>query len=150
MQVADEYVETLRLFLTDDDAFEQASRRLEHRDGEAGGNTYSALMAAVLRIAAQRYFGPTHKKSDVIQFVAHARAALQRTGGDDIDAGTAETILRALLGDPVMIGEEDKMIKAAALTAMLAVMVRDLGLSDEELGILLSQSRTLADRLLTG
>jgi hypothetical protein len=75
------------------------------------------------------------------------RTALQ-SGSDDIDPLTAETVLHAALGDVAGIGGPDAPTQAIALTAPLALMVRDLGLSGPDLDALLSQACVPADRTL--
>ena len=146
-KVSDEYVEALRLFLKDDDAFEPVSRGLEERDGAAGGNIYAALMAAALHVAARRRFGSSYTNPDVIRFVALVRGTLQRSDAD-IDPRTAEAVLRTVLGGPAADMGGDVYAQAKALPAMLLVMVRLLDPSDSELTAFLAEARTLAANTL--
>jgi hypothetical protein len=145
--VTDEYVEALRLFLTDDDAFEQLSSQLEERDGRDGGNVYAALVGMAFAVAARRRFGPSYRSGDVIRLVAHARTALQDSSGD-IDPRTAERMLRAVLCDNSTADGLGEQARALAIPALLAVMVDQLGLSDSDLDAFLAEACSLADRVL--
>jgi hypothetical protein len=147
MQVTDDYVQALRLFLTGDDGYNEISRRLEERDGDDGGNLYGALVSAAFAIAARRRFGAATQATEVIQFVAHLRAALQKSGGD-IDPRTAETMLHAVLHDEPVPSGLDEQAKVLAVTALLLDMVNQSKLPDPELDTLLAQARVLGDRIL--
>ncbi len=147
MTVPDEYVQALQMFLTGDAAFGSVARGLEERDGDDGGNSYGALMAAALHVAARRRFGSSYTHADVIRFVAQVRVRLQRSGAD-IDPRTAEAVLRAILGDLAADMGGDVYAKATALPAMLAVMVDQMALSDPEMSRFLAEARALAARTL--
>jgi hypothetical protein len=142
-EVFDEYVEVLRLFLKEDDAFEPVSRGLEQRDRATGGNVYAALMAAALHVAARRRFGSSYTNPDVIRFVAMVRGTLQQPDAD-IDPRTAEAVLRTVLGSSAADMGGDVYAQAKALPAMLLVMVRLLDLPDSELSAFLAEARALA------
>jgi hypothetical protein len=146
VQVTDEYVEALRLFLTDDDAFEQLSSQLEKRDGHDGGDVYAALVGAAFVAAARRRFGPSYRSRDVIRLVAQARAALRDSSGD-VDPRTAERMLAAVLGDNPTVDGLDEQARALTIPALLAVMVDQLALSDSDLDAFLAEARSLAGRV---
>lgn len=145
--IPDEYVEALRLFLTDDDAFTAVSRGLEERDGTGGGSIYATLTGAALHVAARRRFGSSCTNPDVIRFVALVRGTLQRSGAD-IGPRTAEAVLRTVLEGPAAEMGGDVYAQAKALPAMLLVMVRLLNLSHSELSAFLAEARTLAGSTL--
>ena len=138
-------VAALRAFLTgDDDTFGQLSAHLQSRDGPGSGDTYAAMQAMTLTLAARRRFGPAYTPGEVIRFVAQVRAVL----GDEVDPLTAERVLRGVLGDPVSAEGLDEHAKALAVPALLLVLVGQEKLPGEDLETLLAQARVMANHLL--
>lgn len=144
--VTDEYVAALRAFLTGDPAFGGLARRLEARDGDAGGNVYAALLAMTFTVAARRRFAGGYTTADVIRFAASARTS--PAGDVTIDPRIAERVLRGALGDAPAARGLDDHARALAITALLSAMLAEENMSGPELDVLLAQARPLADRAL--
>lgn len=148
MTVTDEYVAALRAFLTGDPAFDALSRHLEARDGDEGGNVYTALVGMTFVVAARRRFAGSYTTADVIRFVAHARAAATSVRGAGIDPQAAERVLRGALGEATAAEGLDDHAKLPAITLLLSAMVAGENMSGPDLDALLAQARLLADRAL--
>lgn len=97
LSVGGEHVAALRAFLAGDDAAFGLIGGLLDEDGS--WQAYGLLQAAALAVAARRRFPDGYQAADVIRFVGRTRAALGDKA-DQIDPGTAERLLRAVLSDP--------------------------------------------------
>src|SRR4051794_8988428 len=93
--LTDDQVATLRAYLAGD--FDQYERLYERLDRQAARTTYLALIDAAFFEAVDRRFAKNGTRADVIEFVADVRARSDNLG--EIDALTAERLIRAVLGD---------------------------------------------------
>jgi hypothetical protein len=122
----------MRALLTDDiDTFRRLNAGLDGDETRA----FAALLAAVFFMAASGKFGKDYTVADVIEFVAEARA--QHVGPEIVSAEDAEQVIRAVLGEEGLIAGMSASARAHAQTVMLVALVRDAGLSAEEIDALL-------------
>jgi hypothetical protein len=143
--VGGEHVAALRAFLAGDDtAFDLISDLL---DEDGSWQAYGLLQAAALAVAARRRFPNRYQTADVIRFVGRTRAALGDKAGQ-IDPGTAERLLRAVLSGPAKAAGLDQDQAALATMALLKALVTEEGLTGADMDAFLAES--LAQAQLTG
>jgi hypothetical protein len=145
--VPDEYVAALRAYLTGDPGYDERSQRLAERDGDEGGNVYSALLGMTFLIAARRRF-PTYTSADVIRFVARTRSDTGPAGAA-VDPQIAERTLRGALGEPSAVDGLADITRATAIMMLLPALLTSDSTPEPELDALLAEGRILANRALT-
>ena len=96
---------------------------------------FAALLTAAFNKAVNDKFGERHTVTDIIEFVANARA--QYVGPETVSAEDAEHVIRAALGEEDLVDAMDAYTFGQAQTAMLLALVRDAGLSNDEIDALL-------------
>jgi hypothetical protein len=128
----DKSVLVMRALLTDDmETFRPLHAGLDSDERRA----FAAVFTAAFFKAANDKFGKDYTVADVIEFVAEARA--QYAGPEIVDAEDAEQVIRAVLGEEGLIVGMSASARAHAQTVMLVALVRDAGLSAEEIDALL-------------
>lgn len=145
MAVSDEQVMTMRAMLAGD--FVQHRRmfeQLEQADRLAG---YEALLAAAFLEAVDRRFGEGYAFSDVIQYVADARARYNEIG-TGFDPRAAERLIRAALGDGSAEDLGDQTL-AEIQVLLLGDLITSKHLGDAELDQFMNDVRNLADESLS-
>jgi hypothetical protein len=138
-------ISALRALLIEDmDAF----RRLHGTQNADERRAFAAVLTAAFNKAATDKFGTQTSASDVIEFVADARARL--VGPEAISAEAAEGVIRAALGEDDLIDSMDASTFGAAQTAMLIALVHEGGFSGEDIDALLAtaarQARSFFER----
>lgn len=128
----DSSVLVMRALLTDDI---NTFRRLHEGLNGDERRVFAALLTASFNKAANDKFGRHHTVTDVIEFVANARA--QYVGPETVSAEDAEHAIRAALGEEDRVDAMDAYTFGQAQTAMLLAIVRDAGLSNDEIDALL-------------
>jgi hypothetical protein len=128
----DKSVLVMRALLTDDmETFRPLHAGL---DGDAR-RAFAAVFTAAFFKAANDKFGKDHTVGDVIEFVAEARA--QYAGPEIVSAEDAEQVIRAVLGEEDLTDSMSASARVQAQTVMLVGLVRDAGLSVDEIDALL-------------
>lgn len=144
MPVTDEQVAALRALLAlNSPEAERLTRQLVEADRLDG---YSQLVYAAFVTAARRRFSPTWTISDIVRFVAAARAELL-ADDVDVDPRTSEILIRRAIGDHVAT-EVDMEASAHAQLLLLGELIVDERLADTSLDTFLTQARSLADQWL--
>ena len=139
--VGGEHAAALRAFLTGDDtAFDLIGGLL---DEDGSWSAYGLLQATALAVAARRRFPHGFQNADVIRFVGRTRAALGDQAGQ-VDPGTAERLLRAVLSDPAQAAGLDQDKAALATMALLKAFVTEESLTGADLDAFLAESLTQA------
>jgi hypothetical protein len=134
-------VAALRAFLAGDDtAFDLIGGLL---DEDGSWQAYGLLQAAALAVAARRRFPHGYQAADVIRFVGRTRAALGDQAGQ-INPGTAERLLRAVLSNPAQAAGLDQDMAALATMALLKALVTEEGLTGADIDAFLTESLTQA------
>jgi hypothetical protein len=129
----DRSVAVIRALLTEDfDTYRQLNSELDR----TANKSFAAVLGAAFVEAANRQFGETSNVSDIIRFVAEARATYTRTG-ERVEAEDAERMIRAALGEDHLVDNMGGRAMGAAQTAMLFAMVRDSSASPEQIDDLL-------------
>lgn len=141
MAVTTDQVATLRAYLAGD--FEQYEQLYKRMDRQAARTTFLALIDAAFFEAVDRRFAKDGTRADVIEFVADIRARSDRVS--EIDALTAERLIRAVLGDGTIDDIEDKD-RFGTETVLLAGLIADEQLDDAGLDAFVADARKLADR----
>jgi hypothetical protein len=141
----DSSVSTLRALLIDDmDTF----RHLHGQQNADERRAFAAVLTAAFTKAAADKFGTQASASDVIGFVADARA--RHVGPDAVSAEDAESVLKAALGEDGLIDSMDASTFGAAQTALLIALVHEDGFSGEDIDALLAtaagQARSFFER----
>lgn len=106
-----------------------------------------ALVYEAFLIAVRKWAGTKFTRGQVIRLVASARVFFAEEP-DLIDPSAAESEVLRALGQNVPPFPDVTACAAAQLT-LLDFLVRDLGLSDDEINNLLEQAREAADRRLS-
>lgn len=128
----DKSVLMTRALLTDDiDTFRRLNAGLDGDETRA----FAALLAAAFHKAANDKFGKDYTAADVIEFVAEARTLY--VGIETVSAEDAERVIRAVLGEEHLVENMSAYARGEARTAMLVALVRDAGLSPDEIDALL-------------
>jgi hypothetical protein len=142
--VADEHAAALRAHLLHD--FDEAER-LNRRVAEADMPGYGELIWAALVLATRHRFAPKWTVSQVIKYVAAARA---RWGKDaeDIDPRAAEIMLRRALDDDAP-ADLDETVKGRAQIFLLGELIPEEQFDNAELDEFLAKARMLADNWLS-
>jgi hypothetical protein len=121
-----------KALVTDDiDTFRRLNAELDSNETSA----FVTLFTAAFYKAANDKFGKSHTASDIIEFVAEARA--QHVGSEIVSAEDAELVIREVLGEDGLTDGMSTHVRGEAQTAMLVALVRDAGLSAEEIDALL-------------
>jgi hypothetical protein len=107
---------------------------------------FAAVLTAAFNKAATDKFGTQTSASDVIEFVADARA--RHVGPEAINAEDAERAIRAALGEDDLIDSMDTSTFGAAQTAMLIALVHQDSFSGEDIGALLATAARQARSFL--
>jgi len=141
----DSSISALRALLIDDmDTF----RRLHGQQNMDERRAFAAVLTAAFNEAATDKFGTQASASDVIEFVADARA--RHVGPEAISAEAAERVIRAALGEDDLIDSMDASTFGAAQIAMLIALVHEDGFSGEDIDALLAtaarQARSFFER----
>jgi hypothetical protein len=141
----DSSVSTLRALLSDDmDGFRRLHGQLKGDDRR----TFAAVLTIAFNEEANNRFGNDHDTSDIIEFVADARATHVGTG--TVSAEDGERVIRAALGEDELIDAMDAYAYGAAQTAMLVALVRDRDASPQDIDALLQtagqQARSFFER----
>ena len=109
---------------------------------------FAALFGAAFYKAANDKFGKDYSTADVIEFVAEART--RYLGPETVSAEDAERVIEAVLGEEDLANDMSAYARGEAQTAMLIALVRDAGLSAEEIDALLDvaaqQARSYFER----
>ena len=130
--VIDKAVLVMRALLTGDiETFRRLNAGLDGDETRA----FATLFTATFYKAANDKFGKGHKAADVIEFVAEARA--QYVGSEIVSADDAELVIREVLGEDGLTDDMSTHARGQAQTAMLVALVRDAGLSADEIDALL-------------
>jgi len=130
--VIDKAVLVMRALLTDDiDTFRRLNAGLDGDETRA----FATLFTAAFYKAANDKFGKDYTVADVIEFVAEARA--QYVGPEIVSAEDAEYVIRAALGEEDLTNNMSAYARGEARTAMLVAIVRDAGLSADQIDVLL-------------
>lgn len=141
MPVTEDQVDTFRAFLAREfDKYRPLSARLDASDAWDG---YTTLIAAGFFEAVDRRFSTDTNSSDIIRFVADARARFAEAG-DDFDQQAGERLVRSVLGDGSVEDLEDTTV-ARAETALLSVLIADADLAASELDAFVTEVRKTAD-----
>lgn len=141
MTVTADQMATLRAFLARDfDRYEQLYEQLDPAEARSG---YTALIAAAFIEAVERRFGEGSTDTDVVEFVAVARAQFDETG-DRIDPRAAERMIRAVYTDEE-INDLDTRTVVETEVILLTALVSDEGLDDAGIDEFLAKARKLAD-----
>jgi hypothetical protein len=128
----DRSVLIIRALLADDmDTLRPLHAGLDGNDSRV----FAALLAAVFFKAANDKFGKDYTAADVIEFVAEARA--QYVGPEIVSAEDAEHAIRAALGEEDLTSTMSAYARGQAQTAMLVAIVRDAGLSADQIDVLI-------------
>jgi hypothetical protein len=122
----------IRALLADD--METLRRLQAGLDGDES-RVFAAMLTAAFNKAANDKFGKGHTTADVIDFVAEARA--RYVGPETVSAEDAEYVIRAALGEEDLADAMSGYAFGQAQTAMLVAIVRDAGLSSDEIDALL-------------
>lgn len=127
----------LRAFLTED--FDEYKRQLDEvrRRGETKG--YGLLLSCAFIEAVERRFGEQHTRSDIIEFVGEFRATYEHLGRQ-VDPEVGENLILTSIGDEDLKQDVDGETRAAAQTALLLGVVRDLELSADDVDSLLNDA----------
>lgn len=124
------------------DEYRRLNAELPREDNPA----FAVVLGSTFMKAVERRFGEDYNPSDVIEFVARARA--YEVGPQAVSAENAEKAIRAALGDERAMGELDGPATGAAQTAMLFALVHEHGTSKEEIDPLLSSAAEEAQAYL--
>ena len=146
MAVTDDQIAVLRSLLAAD--FETHHRLTDHLDKTNEWDDYPALVAAAFYEGAHRRFGKTFARSEIIQFVADARARFDHTGGG-LDANVAERLIVAALEDDALDGVDDQTL-AQTQIVLLGALIFDEGLDEAGLDKFMTDARELADEWIAG
>jgi hypothetical protein len=139
--VTDDQVSVLRAMLANDfDLHERLGAQLDKANGWAG---YPALVAAAFFEAANRRFGESYERADVVQFVAAARAQFDATGGE-IHPAVAERLILSALEDEALDGLDEGVV-AQLQVVLLGAMISLENLDDAGLDKFMADARDLAD-----
>jgi hypothetical protein len=122
---------TRALLVDDIDTFRRLNAGLDRDETPA----FAALLASAFFKAANDKFGEDYAVADIIEFVAEARA--QYVGSETVSAEDAERVIRAVLGEEDLVENMSAYERGQARTAMLVALVRDAGLSADEIDALL-------------
>ena len=122
---------TRALLIDDIDTFRRLNAGLDGDETRA----FAALLAAAFDKAANDKFGKGHTAAEIIEFVAEAR--VRYVGPETVSAEDAERVIRAVLGKENLVNNMSAYARGEARTAMLVALVRDAGLSAEEIDALL-------------
>lgn len=127
-------VAVIRALLTEDFG---AYRRLNTELDRSANKAFAAVLGAAFVEAATRRFGEHPDTSEIIKFVAAARAVYERTG-EIVAAEDAERMIRAALGEDHLLDGMDGRTMGTAQTAMLFAIVHETGTSPEQVDDLLA------------
>jgi hypothetical protein len=135
----DASIAALRALLTDDmDTF----RQLHGQQNADERRAFAAVLTAAFNKAVADKFGTHAPASDVVEFVAVARA--RYVGPEAIGAEDAEQVIKAALGEDDLIDSMDAYTFGAAQTAMLIALAHDNNFSSEEIEALLAMAERQA------
>ena len=144
MPVTDDQVAAMRAHLAlRPEEFKPLHERLIKTGDTAG---YGALVHGAFVSAVRRRFAPMWTVSDVVRFVAAARASL-READIDIDPGTSEVLIRRALGEEVPVELDTETISRAQIF-LLSELIFDEGLDAARLDEFLVDARKWADQLI--
>lgn len=119
---------------------EAAMRQVMNELARSGDTDPLALLInRAFVIAVRGAFGAEFSRGEVIRLVAGVRAQLSKDSGL-VDPVAAESEIRRALGESAPLFP-DPDARAAAQLAVLDYLVRDLGLSDDQVSSLLDQAR---------
>ena len=130
----DQSVAVIHALLTEDFG---TYRRLNSELDRTANKSFAAVLGAAFVEASARRFGENPNVSDIVQFVAEARAAYSQTG-ELVEAEDAEYMIRAALGEDHLVDTMDGQAMGAAQTAMLFAIVRETSASPEQVNDLLA------------
>jgi hypothetical protein len=99
---------------------------------------FAALLTATFDKVANDKFGKQHTPSDIIEFVARARA--HYVGPEAVSAEDAERVINAALGEEEQVNSMDAYAFGQAQTAMLLAFIREAGTVEEETEALLEEA----------
>jgi len=141
----DKSARIIRAMLADDmDTFRPLHAGLDSDERRV----FAALFGAAFYKAANDKFGKDYSTADVIEFVAEART--RYLGPETVSAEDAERVIEAVLGEEDLANDMSAYARGEAQTAMLIALVRDAGLSAEEIDALLDvaaqQARSYFER----
>jgi hypothetical protein len=128
----DKSVLIIRALLADD---MDTLRRLHAGLDDYESRVFAAVLTAAFSKAANDKFREHRATADIIEFVAEARA--RYVGPETVSAEDSERVIRAALGEGELVDAMSGYAFGQAQTAMLAAIVRDAALSDDEIDALL-------------
>ena len=141
MEVSDLAVAALRALLAND--IDQYTQLLKEMSTDADKRGYAVLLATGFFEAADRRFGESASREDVIDFVADVRSRTERLR-DEIEPRTAERVMLAVLDDMNLDDLAPADIRKHQ-TLLLAGLVADERFSPAELDEFLIKARGLAE-----
>lgn len=148
MAITDDQLRTLRAQLAGQT--EEHLRMLEQLDPAEADTGYAMLIGAAFFEAAERRFirnGKYVPDAEVIDFVAAVRSVNEEAAAT-LDPAIAERILLAALDKGEIDDIDDDTVLGHEIF-LLAAIIADEELSDEELDAFLAQARGTADQWLT-
>jgi hypothetical protein len=118
-------------------------RRLNSSLPQSAKPAFAVVLGSAFAEAAERRFGDPPDNSEIIRFVAEARAVYTRTG-EKVSAEDAEQVIRGMLGEDRLLEEMDGRTIGSAQTAMLFAMVHESRESVSRIDELLEGARERA------
>ena len=125
--------------------FDEYERLLNSMDPVAARTGYRTLVSAAFFLAAEERFPEGSPRADIIEYVADVRARSERTA--EIDPVIAERVLLAV-GTDEEIDDIDARASFQVQGFLLAALIADASLDEQELDAFMDRARRLADRWL--
>jgi hypothetical protein len=145
MAVTDEQVATLRTQLAgDNDEFHRLNAALDHSPSATAA--YAALVLAAFVKSVDRRFTADTPRSEIVEFVSDVRSRSDRLG-EKLDQDAAERLILSVNTDE-RVDDLDARTRFGMELVLLAALVGDSRLDDNELDDFLSQARKFGDQLL--
>lgn len=145
MKITNEQVATLRAQLAG--RTDEYVRRLEELDTEEAQSGYTTLITAAFFEAVDRRFvtnGKVADNSEVIDFIAVKRE-INPAAAEQLDPSVAEQVLLHALGKGSISRDIDSDTLMGTQVLLLAALIGEADLSEEELETFLTKARAEAD-----
>ncbi|MFI6064453.1 hypothetical protein ACIA47_04165 [Micromonospora sp. NPDC051227] len=123
----------------------EANDRVEARLDQLGWDGFPTLLGAVFYFAVNRRFDERTPPGEIMRFVADMRAATP-AGAPEIDANSAETLIRAAVDPDVETAIDPQMAGRIQGLVILAILGDD-AIADDDLDALLADAVALANRV---
>jgi hypothetical protein len=126
------------------DDWENYDRLTQELDEKGAWGGWAEYLGAAFFLAVDKRFAPSDDRSEIIRFVADARAEFTASGSD-IDPAAAETMVRSVLSQA-----DAPALDSATVVSVELVLVRklliDAALDGEQLDAFLADVEQIADR----